>query len=183
MGRPSKTITAVGNRSKSKQKLRMCKLSRFSCFPLFETPRTIGHRTPAHGILQARRWSRLPCPLPGDLPDPGIKPMSPVSTALQANSLPTEPPEKPRSQGMDVWRKEDTRGYGQSWQGASRSAAITESGIRIHATCHKNLLKTITLYNTALTRHLNVAWTPKFLPNITTIVLFFIVSSHCHIHF
>ena len=40
------------------------------------------------GILQAREyWRGLPCPLPGGLPDPGIEPMSPVSPALQANSL------------------------------------------------------------------------------------------------
>ena len=26
-----------------------------------------------HGILQGRTWSGLPCPTPGDLPDPGIK--------------------------------------------------------------------------------------------------------------
>ena len=32
-------------------------------------------------------WSGLPLPSPGDLPDPGIKPVSP---ALQADSLPTE---------------------------------------------------------------------------------------------
>ena len=38
-------------------------------------------------------WSGLPFPIPGDLPDPGIKPTSP---ALQADSLPTEPPGKPR---------------------------------------------------------------------------------------
>ena len=56
----------------------------------------------AHGILQAKIWSGLPCLLPGDLPSPGIKPVSPVSTALQANSLPTEPPGKPRGQEMDV---------------------------------------------------------------------------------
>jgi len=42
---------------------------------------------PVHGILQARYWSGLPFPSPGDLPDPGIKPRSP---ALQADSLPTE---------------------------------------------------------------------------------------------
>ena len=30
-----------------------------------------------------------------DLPDPGIEPTSPASPALQADSLPTEPPEKP----------------------------------------------------------------------------------------
>ena len=33
--------------------------------------------------------------LKGNLPDPGIKPTSPVSPALQAGSLPTEPPGKP----------------------------------------------------------------------------------------
>ena len=37
-------------------------------------------------------WSGLPCPPPGDLPNPGIEPMSP---ALQADSLPSEPPGKP----------------------------------------------------------------------------------------
>ena len=40
-----------------------------------------------HGISQARIWSGLPCPLPGDLPDPGIKPTSPVSPTLQGDSL------------------------------------------------------------------------------------------------
>ena len=35
-------------------------------------------------------WSELPFPSPEDLPDPGIEPGSP---ALQADSLPTEPPE------------------------------------------------------------------------------------------
>ena len=33
-------------------------------------------------------WSQLPCPFPGDLPNPGIKPRSP---ALQADSLLSEP--------------------------------------------------------------------------------------------
>ena len=37
----------------------------------------------------------MPCPSPGDLPNPGIEPASPVSPALQADSLPTEPPGKP----------------------------------------------------------------------------------------
>ena len=37
-----------------------------------------------HGILQARNWSRLPFPSPGDLPNPGIEPRYP---ALQADSL------------------------------------------------------------------------------------------------
>ena len=35
-------------------------------------------------------WSGLPFPSPGDLPNPGIELRSP---ALQADSLPSEPPE------------------------------------------------------------------------------------------
>ena len=58
------------------------------------------YSSPSSSILRFSRqeyWSRLPFPIPGDLPHPGIKPTSPVSPALQANSLPTEPPEKPPS--------------------------------------------------------------------------------------
>ena len=40
-------------------------------------------------------WSGLPFPTPGDLPDLGIDPGSPVSPELQADSLPTKPTEKP----------------------------------------------------------------------------------------
>ena len=35
-----------------------------------------------HGSLQQEYWSGLPCSPPGDLPDPGIKPASLMSTAL-----------------------------------------------------------------------------------------------------
>ena len=41
-----------------------------------------------HRILQARILEWLPCPPPGDLPDPGIQPKSPMSPALAADSLP-----------------------------------------------------------------------------------------------
>ena len=43
----------------------------------------------ARGILQARYWSGLPFPSPGDLLNPGIEPRSP---ALQADALTSEPP-------------------------------------------------------------------------------------------
>ena len=45
-----------------------------------------------HGILQARILEWLPFSSPGDLPKPGIEP---GSRALQADSLPSEPPRKP----------------------------------------------------------------------------------------
>ena len=43
------------------------------------------------GFSRQEYWSGLPFPPPGDLPNPGIKPASPVSPSLQADSLPTEP--------------------------------------------------------------------------------------------
>ena len=42
------------------------------------------------GFSRQEYWSGLPFPSPGALPDPGIKPRSPV---LQADSLLSEPPE------------------------------------------------------------------------------------------
>ena len=45
----------------------------------------------AMGFSRQEYWSGLPFPSPEDLPDPGIKPRSP---ALQADTLPTEPPGK-----------------------------------------------------------------------------------------
>ena len=44
-----------------------------------------------HGISQQEYWSGLPFLSPGYLPQPEIKPGSPV---LQVDSLPTEPPGK-----------------------------------------------------------------------------------------
>ena len=46
-----------------------------------------------HGhFSRQEHWNGLPCPPPGDLPNPGIEPMSPT---LQVDSLPAEPPGKP----------------------------------------------------------------------------------------
>ena len=54
---------------------------------------TVARHTPLSiGPFRQRYWSGLPCPPPGDLPNPGTEPVSP---ALQAVSLPTESPEKP----------------------------------------------------------------------------------------
>ena len=49
------------------------------------------------GFSRQEHWSGLACPLPGDLPNPGIKPRSPT---LQADSLPSEPLGKPKNTGV-----------------------------------------------------------------------------------
>ena len=43
-----------------------------------------------HGTFQTRILECVAIFFSGDIPDPGIKPMSPVSPALQVDSLPTE---------------------------------------------------------------------------------------------
>ena len=57
----------------------------FNCVLLFATPLFTG-------FSRQEYCSGLPCPPQGDLLNPGVEPMSP---ALQADSLPTEPPGKP----------------------------------------------------------------------------------------
>ena len=47
------------------------------------------------GFSRQEYWSGLPCPPPGDLADPGIKPMSPASPALVGGFFTAEPPGKP----------------------------------------------------------------------------------------
>ena len=64
------------------------------------------------GFPRQEWWRELPFPPPRDLPDPGIKPLSPMSPALQADSLPPEPSHwegdassdaVPRGEGRLAW--------------------------------------------------------------------------------
>ena len=59
---------------------------------LLATPRSLACQAPLCMRLSRQEyWSGLPFPPPGGLPDPGIKPASPVSPALQVASSPAEP--------------------------------------------------------------------------------------------
>ena len=54
---------------------------------------TIAHQAPLSvGFSRQEYWSELPFPSPGDLPSPGVEPMSP---ALAGRVFTTEPPGKP----------------------------------------------------------------------------------------
>ena len=50
-----------------------------------------------HGIFQARLLKWLPFPIPRDLPDPGMEPTFPASSALPGGFFITVPPEKSHS--------------------------------------------------------------------------------------
>ena len=70
---------------------------------LFAAPWTIALKAPLSMEFSRKEyWSGLPLPTPGALPDPGIKPTSLVSPALQTDSLPTEPLEKPMSKDVSL---------------------------------------------------------------------------------
>ena len=63
---------------------------------LFVAPWTAACQAPlSMGFPRQEYWSGLPFPSSGDLPDPKIEPVSPVSPALAGGLLTTEPPEKP----------------------------------------------------------------------------------------
>ena len=58
---------------------------------LFAIPWTVAYQVPPFmGFSRQEYWTGLPCPPPGDLPNPGTKPKYPT---LQVDSLPSKPPE------------------------------------------------------------------------------------------
>ena len=57
---------------------------------------TVAHLAPlSMGFSRQEYWSGLPCPIPGDLPDPGIKPASHKTPALAGRFFTALPPGKP----------------------------------------------------------------------------------------
>ena len=68
---------------------RVCVLSHFSCVQLFVTPWAVALQALlSMGFSRQDYWSGLPCRPPWDRPNPGVKPASPATPALQADSLP-----------------------------------------------------------------------------------------------
>ena len=68
----------------------VCALSSTLCDPMDCSP----PGSSVDGIFQEKYWNGLPFPPPGDLPDPGIEPTSPMSPALKVDSLPSEKSEE-----------------------------------------------------------------------------------------
>ena len=65
---------------------RACLLNRFGLVRLFATLWPVARQAPLSvGFSRQEYWRRLPFPSPGNLPNPGIEPVSP---AWQVDSLP-----------------------------------------------------------------------------------------------
>ena len=59
-------------------------------------PWTVDHQAPlSTGFPKQEYWSGLPFPSPGDLPNPGIEPVSPVSPTLASRFFAIVPPGEP----------------------------------------------------------------------------------------
>ena len=72
----------------------MLRTQSFSCVQLFVTPLSVALHAPlSMGFSRQEYWNGLPFPSPGGLPDPEMEPKSP---AFQEDSLPSEPPRKPK---------------------------------------------------------------------------------------
>ena len=74
-------------------------LSHFSYVQLFATLWAVSHQAAmSMGFSRQEYWSGLPFLPPGDLPEPGNKPVSPAASVLKVDSLPSEPPGLPQMQ-------------------------------------------------------------------------------------
>ena len=125
--------------------LHVCVLSHFSHVQLFATAWTLAHRAPlSMGFSRHGYWSGLPCPPPGDLPDPGIKPISQVSCIGQWVLYPTSAtwvahcparPRQTRGDGSDTTPEcpAPPRGHSEprpwpSWEYRAKPGAQEQAG-------------------------------------------------------
>ena len=76
-----------------------CMPSYFICVQLFVTLQTVALEVPLSvGFSKEEYWIGLPCPPPGDLPNPGIKSTSLMFSALAGGFFTTSPTwETPKS--------------------------------------------------------------------------------------
>ena len=87
-----------------------------SCVKLFCGPWIVNQQAPlSMGFSRQECCSGLPFPTPGHLPNSGIQSRSPVSPALQANSLPRSRQRSPRSSKEVSRRKKSEPRWCNTW--------------------------------------------------------------------
>ena len=94
---------------------------------------TVAHQAPpSMEFSRQEYWSKLPCPPPGDLPDPRMEPMSLTSPALAGRFFTTEPWKLP--QFCSVQSLSRVRLFATPWiaaRQASLSITISRSSLRL----------------------------------------------------
>ena len=124
------------------------------------------------GISRQEYWSGLPCPPPGDLPNPGIEPRSPT---LQADSLPSEPPGEPKlmHQFNSVQSLSRVQLFATPWTAAHQaSLSITNS---------QSLPKLMSIESVMPSKHLILCCPLLLLPSIYPSIRVFSNESILHI--
>ena len=123
----------------SKSQRWSCMLSEFSHVRPFVIPWTVAPQIPLFmGFSRQEYWSRFPCPSPGGLPDPGIKPMSLLSPTMGGQFFTTsatwKAPQRHTSQQIlisypmirqQVNQLSKTRHHGDFWVQANSILWIT----------------------------------------------------------
>ena len=99
----------------------MC-ASMLSHVQLFVTSVTAVHQAPlSMRFSRQEYWIGLPFPPPGDLPDPGIEPISPVSPALAGWFFTTKAPVKPLLSDLDSHKVTNTK-----WDWEDKSSKMSK---------------------------------------------------------
>ena len=90
----------------------LCAQSLWSCPTLCDPMDCSALQTPLFmGFPRQEYWNGLPCPSPGNLPNPGIEPESSASPVLQVDSLPLSHRGSPNRQHTGTQRN-GTEGWG-----------------------------------------------------------------------
>ena len=105
--------------SQASQSNRTIRILVLSGVPLSETPWTVVHQASlSMGFFRQECWTGLLFSLPGDLPYPEIKPMSPAPPALPGRFFTTEPPGKPERIHKEMHPRGHSTGIGsQGYRG------------------------------------------------------------------
>ena len=139
-----------------------CMLICFSCVRLFVTPWTAAHQAPLSiAFPRQEYWSGCCFLLQGNLPDPGIEPMSPEAPALQADSF------------SSVQSLSRVQLFATPWTAARQASLFIIN-------C-QSLLKLISIQSVVSSNHL-ILWHPLFLlPSIFPSIRVFSNESVLHL--
>ena len=88
----------------------VCVLKSLTCVQLLAIPWIVACQTPlSMEFSRQEYWSGFPFPTPGDLPDPGIEPASPVASALAGGFFTTLSPRSPSFsiKKQKIWEIDD----------------------------------------------------------------------------
>ena len=104
-----------------------------SCVWLFGIPWTIACQAPlSMGFSRREYWIMLPFPPPGDLPDSGTEPVSPVSPALAGRSFTTKPLVYLTLKFEHSIFYQSTLGIDLAWQGSRKARRKHRRSCMIH---------------------------------------------------